>query len=295
MRLTPHHPRRRRAVALAGVTSAVALLTAGCSGYSVTQTLSTGWLPSTRDTTDETERIINLWNGSWIAALVVGFIVWGLILWCVVAYRRRKDEVGLPAQLRYNVPLEIMYTVIPLIMVGVLFFYTARDQEAIEDVVSDPDVRINVVGKQWAWDFNYLDAGVYEATRQVTRLPDGSAATDLPALYLPVDQTVELDLTTRDVNHSFWVPEFLYKKDLIAGRTNVVQLTPTREGVFRGRCAELCGQYHSEMLFEVHVVSEEEFEAHMAALRAAGQVGRLDQSLDRNTSDSDREDRGSQE
>ncbi|MGZ4624800.1 MAG: cytochrome c oxidase subunit II, partial [Kineosporiaceae bacterium] len=128
-----------------------ALLLSGCENQ-----LATGWLPSTPTTTNQTGRIITLWNGSWIAAWLVGFLVWGLIIWCVVAYRRRRQETGLPAQIRYNLPLEIMYTVIPLIMIAVLFFFTARDEAAIADVSAKPDVVINVVGKQWAWDFNYL-------------------------------------------------------------------------------------------------------------------------------------------
>ena len=155
--------RRRAAVVAAGV--GAALLLSGCENH-----LETGWLPSTPTTTNQTGRIISLWNGSWIAAWLVGFLVWGLIIWCVVAYRRRRNETGLPAQIRYNLPLEIMYTVIPLIMIAVLFFFTARDEAAIADVSAKPDVTINVVGKQWAWDFNYLQQNgqalnVYEPGR----------------------------------------------------------------------------------------------------------------------------------
>ncbi|WP_299035032.1 cytochrome c oxidase subunit II [uncultured Pseudokineococcus sp.] len=271
---------RRRAAALCGL-AATALLTAGCSA----QELSTGWLPSTRETTDHTGRIITLWNGSWIAALAVGVLVWGLTLWCVVAYRRRKDEVGLPAQLRYNVPLEILYTVVPLMMVGVLFFYTFRDQVEIESIADDPDIEIGVVGKQWAWDFNYLTDDVYETSTQVDLDDEGNPITEIPVLYLPVGETVNFTLTSRDVIHSFWVPGFLYKKDMIPGRENVISLTPLQTGLFEGKCAELCGQYHSEMLFRVAVVEQDEYDAQMDALRAAGQTGELGSDLDKTTSD----------
>lgn len=281
VRLTATNSSRRRAPALLVGLAATALLTAGCSA----QELSTGWLPSTRETTDETGRIITLWNGSWIAALAVGVLVWGLTLWVVVAYRRRKDEVGLPAQLRYNVPLEILYTVVPLMMVGVLFYYTYRDQTAIEALPENPDLEINVVGKQWAWDFNYLTDDVYETSTQVDIDSEGNPTSEIPVLYLPVGQTVEFELTARDVNHSFWVPGFLYKKDLIAGRENYIALTPQQTGVFEGKCAELCGQYHSEMLFRVAVVEQEEYDAQMDALRAAGQTGSLGAELDKTTSD----------
>ena len=148
-----------RSVVAGGLVAA--LLLSGCGAH-----LETGWLPSTSTTTNQTGRIISLWNGSWIAAWLVGALVWGLILWCVVAYRRRRNDVGFPTQIRYNLPLEILYTVVPLMMIAVLFFFTARDEAAIADVSAKPDVTINVVGKQWAWDFNYVQtpaADVYEA------------------------------------------------------------------------------------------------------------------------------------
>ncbi|WP_461022256.1 aa3-type cytochrome oxidase subunit II [Thalassiella azotivora] len=254
-----------------------ALVTAGCSA----EQLSTGYLPTERDTTNQVNRVIDLWNGSWIAALVVGVIVWGLTIWCVVAYRRRKDETGLPAQIRYNVPLELLYTVVPVFMVAVLFYFTARDQSEIEARDPNPDVTINVIAKQWAWDFNYVDADVYESTEQVPL--DGTEAPEelIPTLYLPVDQSVEVVLQARDVIHSFWVPAFLYKKDMIPGRTNHFTVTPQREGVYKGKCAELCGEYHSEMLFNVEVVSQERFEEEMQELRDRGQTGQLGMDLSR--------------
>ncbi|MEJ5945143.1 cytochrome c oxidase subunit II [Pseudokineococcus basanitobsidens] len=279
-----NRPRRRAAPLLAGL-AATALLTAGCSS----QAISTGWLPSTADATDETGRVISLWNGSWIAALAVGVLVWGLIVWVVVAYRRKPDDVGLPAQLRYNVPLEILYTVVPLMMVGVLFYFTARDQSAIEQLSDDPDVQINVVGKQWAWDFNYLTDDVYETSTQVDLDEQGTPETAIPTLYLPVDQTVQFELTSRDVIHSFWVTGFLYKKDMIPGRTNYMEVTPTQTGVYEGKCAELCGQYHSEMLFRVAVVSQDEYDDQMQALRDAGQTGRLGEDLNKTGSDGTRD------
>ena len=257
------------------------VLLTGC-----TKEVERGWLPSTPDTTDQTGRIMSLWNGSWIAALGVGVLVWGLILWCVVAYRRRRDETGMPAQMRYNIPLEILYTVVPLMMVAVLFFFTARDQAAIADVSRKPDVTINVVGKQWAWDFNYLEQdgkqlGVFEAGVQGQLTGKPGVEAQLPTLYLPVGRRVEFQLTTRDVNHSFWIPAFLYKMDVIAGVRNKFQVVPERVGDYRGKCAELCGEYHSEMLFNVKVVSQAEFDARMAQLRAQGNVGTLDSNLGR--------------
>jgi cytochrome c oxidase subunit 2 len=104
----------------------------------------------------------------------------------------------------------------------------------------------------------------------------------LPTLYLPVNKSVDLELNARDVIHSFWVPAFLQKRDMIPGKTNYIRLTPTREGTYDGKCAELCGEYHSEMLFRVKVVSESEFQAHMNQLRQDGNTGLLGEEYDRN-------------
>jgi cytochrome c oxidase subunit II len=255
-----------------GVTCAVAL--SGCGASVKRGFLLVG-------VTDQSGRITSLWNGAWLAALGVGVLVWGLILWCVVAFRRKKDEVGLPEQLRYNVPIEILYTIVPLFMVAVLFFYTARDESALLDISKKPDVTINVVAKQWSWDFNYVDAGTYESGTQaeLTGVP-GVAAT-APALYLPVNERVEFVLTSRDVIHSFWVPQFLQKLDVIPGKVNRFQVVPTEIGTFEGKCAELCGAYHASMLFQVKVVSLADYDAHMAELKAAGNLGMLDNSLSR--------------
>lgn len=245
-------------------------------------------MPSTKDTTNQTGRIIELWNGSWIAALAVGCLVWGLTIWCMIAYRRRKGETGFPAQIRYHLPIEILYTIVPMMMIAVLFFFTARDQAAIADTSETPDLTVNVVGKQWAWDFNYLndadnpDDDVFESSVQVALDGKPVPQAELPTLYLPVGERVEFIVNARDVIHSFWIPAFLYKMDMIPGITNTFQVVPQKEGTYDGKCAELCGEYHSEMLFQVRVVPRAEYDAHMAELKAKGQVGRLDPDLGRN-------------
>lgn len=236
--------------------------------------------------TSHTDRITNLWVGSWTAALVIGLITWGLMLWCVVVYRKRKDDHTLPVQNRYHIPLEMMYTAIPIVMVGVLFFYTQRDMAEIRSVDGDPDVTIQVVAKQWSWDFNYLDDDVYETgqhAEDVSKLGgpetslDGAVGTDesLPTLYLPAGQEVRLVLDARDVIHSFWVPAFLDKMDVIPGRTNQMQLVPERIGYYAGKCAELCGEHHSGMLFNLAIVSPEDYAEEMDKLEAKGQTGAL--------------------
>jgi len=253
-------------------------LVSGCSSEQVGR----GFLPGYADgeVTNMTERVTNLWNGSWIAALVVGLVVWGLVLWCITVYRKRRDDDVLPVQLRYHVPLEVMYIVLPILMIGVMFIYTARDIDAISALEEDPDVVIEVYGKQWSWDFNYLDEDVWDSGVHVEDI-GGAETPDMPTLYLPVDERVEFRLRSRDVIHSFWVPAFLYKLDVFPGQENVFQVVPTREGTYAGKCAEFCGEYHAGMLFNVAVVSREEYDAHIEALREAGQTGRLGPELDR--------------
>jgi cytochrome c oxidase subunit 2 len=265
---------KRRALIITGLAVTCAVALSGCGA-----SLRRGLLP--QGVTSESGSIITFWNGSWLAALGVGVLVWGLILWCVVVYRRKKDAVGLPEQLRYNVPIEILYTIVPVFMVAVLFFYTARLESAQMDVSAKPDVTINVVAKQWNWDFNYIDAGTFETSSMVALTGEPGVAATLPTLYLPVNQRVEFVLTSRDVIHSFWVPQFLRKLDVIPGKVNRFQVVPTEIGTFQGKCAELCGAYHASMLFRVKVVSLADYKAHLAELRTKGNIGMLSNSLSR--------------
>ena len=265
----------KRGLKGASLLTLIAVVLAGCTSQS-----ALGWLPTQRGLTNQVDRVIDLWVVSWMVLLVVGVITWILIIWAAIVYRRRKGQTGMPAQLRYNMPIETFYTVAPLILVLGLFAFTARDQIEIESPLADPEVSIEVYGKRWAWDFNYLNENVYSAGIQAREIPGGSVDLDLlPKLYLPVDKKVEIKIESRDVIHSFWVIDFLYKKDMIPARTNYWYFIPQEEGVFRGKCAELCGEYHSLMLFEVHVVSQDEYNRQMSALRSDGNVGRLGPEL----------------
>ena len=281
-----HSKRRLRwAVLPIGIATAAAL--AGC-----TPTELNGFLPGfTEDgvpTTDKTEMVSGLWVNSWIVLLAVGVVTWGLMLWAMIAYRRRKGQTGLPVQLRYNMPIEIFYTVVPLILVVGFFAFTARDQAILETRYEDPDVSITAIGKQWAWDFQYNgeeeDGSDAVWSMGIQAQPDEQGNIDesqLPTLYLPVNQTVEIKLNSRDVIHSFWIIDFLYKKDMYIGKDNYWSFTPTREGEYAGKCAELCGEYHSMMLFNVKVVSEAEYDSYLASLEAAGNTGNINEAYDR--------------
>ena len=259
----------------AGAAAAVLLLS-GCS-----QGIENGALPSTPEITNQTGRIITLWNGSWIAALVVGVITWGLILWCVAVYRKRKGDNKLPVQTRVHLPLELMYTIVPIIAIGVLFKYTAEDIAFLTDTSAEPDVEIQVFGKQWSWDFNYLTDDVFDPGVQAQLTGEEGVEETLPTLYLPVNETVHFYLESRDVIHSFWIPAFLYKEDTVPGRINQWQVTPTQTGTYQGKCAELCGEYHASMLFNVKVVERDEYDAYMQELRDKGYEGALGRDYSR--------------
>lgn len=275
--------RRRRAATIAGAAVACALFLSGCAGNG---TFTSGYLPQGQNggqVTANTARVTTLWNYSWIALLFVGAIVWGLTVYVMVRYRRRKEDTGLPPQLRYNVPIEMLYTVVPVFMVAVLFYYTARDESALIDVSQKPDVQVNVIAKQWSWDFNYVTSNVHEPAGVQVDLDSktGAPLNTMPMLYLPEGQRVEFILNARDVIHDFWVPAFLQKMDLLPGKTNRFQIVPTQQGTFQGKCAELCGAYHSQMLFTVKVVSQQAYLSHIEQLKAQGQTGQLSNALNR--------------
>jgi cytochrome c oxidase subunit II len=272
--------KRRRLVLVPPLAVGLLLALTGCDELQLHGYLP-GFIAGRPAATNHTQRVSDLWVGSWIVLLVVGLITWGLIIWAAIVFRRRRGQTGLPVQIRYNMPIEIFYTVVPLILVLGFFAFTARDQNVIEARTKNPDVTIGVFGKQWGWDFNYVKENVYEPGVQA--VPTGSEGTPgtgfvekrIPQLVLPKGKTVELRLRTRDVNHSFWVIDFLYKKDLIAGKTNYWDFVPTRLGTFQGKCAELCGEYHARMLFTVKVVTPAQYTAYIGKLRAQGNVGQL--------------------
>ncbi len=264
--------RRRPTTQFAVVVTGVVLALSGCSA-----SVQRGFLPE--GVTNQTDRITSLWVGSWIAALAVGVLVWGLTIWCVVAYRKRPDDATLPTQLRYNLPIEILYSVVPLFMIGALFYFTARDETALLKISAKPDNVVQVAGKRWAWDFNYVTDNVYQSSTQTQLTGQPSDQSKPPVLYLPVDKMTQFVVTTRDVNHAFWIPAFLMKIDMISGRVNTFEVRPTTVGTYKGKCAELCGAYHSQMLFTLKVVPQAEYDQYVAELRARGQSGQLSDSL----------------
>ena len=216
---------------------------------------------------------LQLWQGAWIAALVTGVIVWGLIFYALWRFRRRGDA-DIPVQTRYNLPLEIFYTIFPVLMCIVFFTHTVRVQNEMLDE-GRVDNEVEVVGMQWSWVFNHgigtRDADADESLTDDTYAYDSYAhesgtAQYIPTLYLPLGETTRFNLYSPDVIHDFGVPGFLMKMDVVPGRVNHYAITPTRLGDYDGRCYELCGVSHSRMLFHVKVVSPEDYKAYVDQL-----------------------------
>jgi len=213
--------------------------------------------------TEQSQSMRQLWTGSVIAALIVGFAVWGLIFYSVVRHRKRSDE--LPKQTAYNLPLEIVYTILPFLIIAGLFFYTVVVQNRVMERSDQPDETIAVNAFKWNWQF------VYPETTGQNGEPVSTVGTssEIPILVLPTDRTIRFEVASADVIHSFWVPEFLFKLDVIPGnengRNNVFQVTVQKEGAYVGRCAELCGTYHAYMNFEVRAVSGADYDAYLRA------------------------------
>ena len=219
---------------------------------------------------EQAPHIGNLWVGAWIASFVIGGLVWGLIGWSVVRYRRKEGDAPAPRQTAYHLPLELLYTLVPFLIIGVLFFYTVRAQDAVVEQTETPDTVINVIGQKWSWTFSYMEQ---DNPAIGTDAHIVGTVESLPDLYLPVNKRVRFNLESADVIHSFWVPAFYFKRDVIPGHPNSFDVTPNRLGTYDGKCAELCGEKHAMMLFKLHVVTEQEYDQKVKELAASGGKG----------------------
>lgn len=301
--------RGRRPLVLTGTLSVLAVTLSGCSW---SEALALGW---PRGITPEADVNRQLWIGAVIASLVVGVIVWGLIFWSSAFHRKKKTDTELPRQFGYNLPLELVLTVIPFLIISVLFYFTVVVQEKMIHLASDPEVVVDVTSFQWNWKFGYQKVHFKDGTyvydgadparkRAMVSKPEGKdkhgeelvgpirglntedrtylnfdkvetlgTSTEIPVLVLPAGKRIEFQLASADVVHAFWVPEFLFKRDVMpnpaannsVNRFQVAEITKT--GAFVGRCAEMCGTYHSMMNFEVRVVHPNDFKFYLEKRR----------------------------
>jgi cytochrome c oxidase subunit 2 len=290
------------------------LLAATLSGCSWEDGLALGW---PRGITPEAHAMHKLWLWSVIAALVIGVIVWALMFWCAAFFRKKKGDDEFPRQFGYNMPLELVLTVVPFLIISVLFYFTVVTQDKVLHKSPNPEVVVDVTAFQWNWKFGYqkvnfadgsfdYDGADPARSAALASVPEGADAngeervgaiagknpedksylnfnkvetlgtsSEIPILVLPAGKRIEFEQASADVIHSFWVPEFLFKRDVFPNpkenhTENIWQVSEiTKTGAFVGRCAEMCGTYHAMMNFEVRVVEPAAFKTYLEA-RIAG-------------------------
>jgi cytochrome c oxidase subunit II len=305
--------RRLRPLALVATLGVLAFTLSGCSWV---EAVALGW---PEGITPQAHVNRQLWIGSVIAAAVIGVIVYGLIFWSSAFHRKKKDDTDFPRQFGYNMPLELVLTVVPFLIVAVLFYFTVVVQEKLQHLEKDPEVVIDITAFQWNWKFGYQRVafkdgrfnyqGADDAKKKaMTSKPEGKdrhgeelvgpihgeniedrsylnydkveilgTSTEIPVLVLPAHKRIEFIQASADVVHTWWVPEFLFKRDVIPhpkenNSLNVWQVEEiTRTGAFVGHCAEFCGTYHAMMNFEVRVVEPNDFVAFLQQ-RMAGKT-----------------------
>nr|WP_246858111.1 cytochrome c oxidase subunit II [Corynebacterium sp. sy017] len=286
---------------------------AGCDveapGGLLGEILAFGW---PKGITPEATAMYNFWSWVWVAAWIIGFIMWGLFIYGMLAWNAKrakkagKDEF--PRQTQYNVPLELVLTIVPIIIVMALFFFTVQTEDKVNALNKNPEVTVDVTGYQWNWKFGYQHVAAelsptgsdYDGVDQERQAqaeaskvdPNGDnpingrskndtsylrfnlietlgTSEEVPVLVLPSQTPIQFDLASNDVSHAFWVPEFLFKRDVYSHpeenkqerRFQIEKIE--KEGAFVGRCAEMCGTYHSMMNFEIRVVSPEKFKEYL--------------------------------
>lgn len=305
--------RRLRALALAVTFGVLAVVLSGCS---LTEALALGW---PKGITPEAHLNRELWIGSVAASFVVGGIVYVLLFWTSVFHRKKATDTELPRQFGYNMPLELVLTVVPFLIISVLFYFTVVVQETMLAKEPNPEVVIDVTAFQWNWKFGYQKVAFADGTldydgvdnerkEAMTSRPDQGehragegegqegheevgplnglnpedrsylnfdkietlgSSNEIPVLVLPKGKRIEFQIASADVIHGFWVPEFLFKRDVLPNpkennSDNIFQISEILEtGAFVGRCTEMCGTYHAMMNFEVRVVEPNDFKAYL--------------------------------
>lgn len=263
-------PRRRRR-RLSALVAAVALpvVLGGCQ-------VPTFW--GFRGSSTQGRDEFNLYAGTFIAAIVVGAITGLLILWAVIRYRRRSDDM--PRQFQYHIPLELTYTVLPIVIVLILFGFTVVAENKVDAVAAKPALTVNVYAFQWGWEFDYPNHVVVRAETTTDPDPVGPAGVGGPAcapadwclgpgLVMPAGQTTQINLRSRDTVHGFFVPEFNFSRYAQPGVLNQFDFTVSRTGVYRAQCTQFCGLYHSLMQFHVVAMAPAQFQAWLSAQEAA--------------------------
>ncbi len=235
-----------------GLAALTALFLAGCATRSDDHPTSAGspaFLPG-KVVTQQGREAADLYLPIFILAVAVFILVEGLLILVAVRFRRKRGDDTLPGQRHGNNVLEILWTVIPALVVGILFVVSTGVLLRVDAIEPDPDLTVDVTGFQWQWTFDYKDQG----------LSFTGAGKDGPEMVVPVNETVHIRLHSTDVIHSFYVPQFFRKLDVVPGRVNEFQVNVEEPGTYGGQCAEFCGLSHSDMYFSVRAVDRPTFD-----------------------------------
>jgi cytochrome c oxidase subunit II len=215
--------------------------------------------------TEEGREISKLYDIVFALAVAIFIAVEGLIVWSVLRYRRRPDDVELPPQTHGNNLVEVLWTLIPTVIVLFLFAVSWDTLQKVEARSDAPDLRVKALAGQFQWQFEYLDASGNHLATEIRPVagPDGGG------MAVPVGKNVEVTLVSGDVIHAWYVPHFLFKKDVVPGQDNRFEFRVDEDEageVFHGQCAELCGTGHRVMLFDVVAMTPDDFDAWLDAL-----------------------------
>jgi cytochrome c oxidase subunit II len=212
--------------------------------------------------TTQGKHINDLYTIVFVIAAAIFFLVEALIVWSVIRYRRRPGDTELPPQTHGHNLAEIVWTVVPTIIVIYLFFISWQTLNTVEATVPQPDLKVKAVAGQFQWSFDYLPADGDANSKPLFTVTAPTGAEG--GLVLPAGKTTHLYLSSPDVIHAFYVPQFLFKRDVVPGIVNEFDLTieaAFANQTFRGQCAELCGIGHRIMVFEVHAMDPAKFQA----------------------------------
>ena len=253
---------RKRPASEALVAGGVVVLLIAIVGLVLWSDAGRALYPPKAATTQGVE-ISRLYDIVFALAVAIFVAVEGLIVWSVLRYRRRPGDVDLPPQTHGNNLVEALWTLIPTVLVIFMFAVSWQTLEHVDAVSAEPDVHINALAGQFQWQFQYLDDdGNVVATQ--TR-----AGGESGGMVVPVGEKVYVTLESHDVIHAWYVPRFLFKRDVVPGQQNHFEFTvPAEEAgqVFHGQCAELCGSGHRIMLFDVTAMTRADYDAWLAKL-----------------------------
>ncbi len=250
---------RRSRLLLSLLPAAVLLLLSGCT---------------LQPASEQANGVKTLYEITFAFAAVIFVIVGGLIVGFAIRYRRKPGDDELPPQIHGNSTIEIVWTAIPTLIVLILFVLSAIELGRLDTAPASPKtMTIDVTGFQWQWRFTYPEFKTAHGNGLFVEGTSGQTKS-LPVLHLAEGVPVHFHLESQDVIHSFFIPVFLFKRDVIPGHPNDFTMTPDRLGTFPGKCAELCGLYHSRMLFTVKIEPQDQFDAWAAGSnRCAGKEG----------------------